>query len=69
MTNIRHFPHRQIQEACEGLDRVLVPEMNLGQLSRELERHVSCEVVPISKIGGVIHTSREICQEITRCSA
>jgi 2-oxoglutarate ferredoxin oxidoreductase subunit alpha len=65
------FPIRQIQQACDGLGWLLVPEMNLGHLIREIERHVSCEVVPISKIGGVIHSSSEIHAEIekaiTRC--
>ena len=63
------FPIRQIQRACDGLKRLLVPEMNLGQLSREIERHVSCEVVPISKIGGVIHSSSEIRAEIEEAVA
>jgi 2-oxoglutarate ferredoxin oxidoreductase subunit alpha len=60
------FPRCQIREACADLERLIVPEMNLGQLSREVERHVACEVVPLGKIGGVIHTSREILAEITR---
>ena len=34
--------------------------MNLGQLNREVERFVDCDVVPLSKIGGVIHSSGEI---------
>jgi 2-oxoglutarate ferredoxin oxidoreductase subunit alpha len=54
------FPISKIQEACRGLRQVLVPEMNLGQLAREVERFVDCEVVPLSKIGGVVHSSQEI---------
>jgi 2-oxoglutarate ferredoxin oxidoreductase subunit alpha len=54
------FPISKIQEACRGLRQLLVPEMNLGQLAREVERFVDCEVVPLSKIGGVVHTSQEI---------
>jgi len=54
------FPSKKISEAAAGLDRLIVPEMNLGQLCREVERHVDCEVVPFGKIGGVPHTSREI---------
>jgi 2-oxoglutarate ferredoxin oxidoreductase subunit alpha len=60
------FPVGAVQQACQGLDRLLVPEMNLGQLSREIERHVACEVVPLSKIGGVIHASSEILAEIQK---
>ncbi len=54
------FPIRQVQAACRGLRRLIVPEMNLGQLAREVQRHVACEIVPLGKIGGVIHTSAEI---------
>jgi 2-oxoglutarate ferredoxin oxidoreductase subunit alpha len=63
------FPIAKIQEACRGLDRLLVPEMNLGQLAREVERFVDCEVVPLSKIGGVVHSSQEIHAEIVEAVA
>jgi 2-oxoglutarate ferredoxin oxidoreductase subunit alpha len=46
--------------------KILVPEMNLGQLAREIERFVSVPVVRVSKIGGVPHTVREIHQAIVR---
>ncbi len=60
------FPVRQVQEACEGLRCLLVPEMNLGQLVREVERHVTCEVVPLPKVGGVVHSAREIRDALTK---
>ena len=59
------FPIDEIRRSCSNLKRLLVPEMNLGQLVREVERHVDCEVVPLSKIGGVVHTSSEILSAIT----
>ena len=58
------FPIRAVQEACEGLDILFVPEMNLGQLVREIERHVHCDVRLLGKIGGVAHTSAEILEAI-----
>ncbi len=60
------FPEKKIAEACAGLDRLIVPEMNLGQLNREVERHVDCEVIHYGKIGGEIHSSGEILGEIER---
>jgi len=38
----------------ESLEKVFVPEMNLGQLVLDIERlaPVGVEVVPINKIGG-----------------
>jgi len=59
------FPVAQVREACRGLKRLLVPEMNLGQLAREIERFVDCEVVRMAKIGGVVHRSSEIHTAIT----
>ena len=63
------FPISQIREACHGLRQLLVPEMNLGQLAREVERFVDCEVVPLSKIGGVVHSSQEIHAAIVEATA
>ncbi|MCP4568086.1 MAG: 2-oxoacid:acceptor oxidoreductase subunit alpha [FCB group bacterium] len=54
------FARQQIAEFGKNLDIILVPEMNLGQLSREIERFVDCKVKAVSKIGGVSHTVEEI---------
>jgi 2-oxoglutarate ferredoxin oxidoreductase subunit alpha len=54
------FPGPRLRELCADLDCVLVPEMCLGQLNRELERFARCPVVPVPKIGGVAHTVEEI---------
>lgn len=54
------FARNQVKEFAKDLDKILVPEMNLGQLSREIERFVDCEVIPVSKIGGIPHTVDEI---------
>jgi 2-oxoglutarate ferredoxin oxidoreductase subunit alpha len=48
------------------VEKVLVPEMNLGQLAREVERFVSVPVVRVSKIGGVTHSVQEIYRAIVR---
>ncbi|MFX1482618.1 MAG: 2-oxoacid:acceptor oxidoreductase subunit alpha [Promethearchaeota archaeon] len=48
------FPENAIRVFAESVDQILVPELNLGQLSREVERSVrtSIEVVSLQKIGG-----------------
>lgn len=38
----------------------IVPEMNLGMLSREIERHVSIPVISAGKIGGDLHTPEDL---------
>ncbi len=48
------FPDFEIREFAETVERLLVPELSLGQLSREVSRVVgdSVDVVPLTKIGG-----------------
>jgi 2-oxoglutarate ferredoxin oxidoreductase subunit alpha len=48
------FPDEAVSEFSESVDRLLVPELNLGQLSGEISRTVrnSIDVVPLNKIGG-----------------
>jgi len=59
------FPDKKIKELGKKVKKILVPEMNLGQLSREVERFVNCEVIPVPKIGGIVHTIDEIHASIT----
>jgi 2-oxoglutarate ferredoxin oxidoreductase subunit alpha len=60
LVSVWPFPRKQVAEAGSRARKVIVPEMCLGQLSREVERFVSCPVVPVSKIGGISHTVAEI---------
>jgi 2-oxoglutarate ferredoxin oxidoreductase subunit alpha len=47
------FPDKLVERLGKKAERIIVPEMNLGQISREVQR-VACgsEVVPLNKIGG-----------------
>lgn len=54
-----------VRKLGQRVKKIYVPEMNLGQISREIERFTDCEVVPISKIGGVSHSIDEIYQAIS----
>lgn len=54
------FPDQKVRELGSRVKKIFVPELNLGQLSREVERFVSCEVIPVPKIGGIAHTVDEI---------
>jgi 2-oxoglutarate ferredoxin oxidoreductase subunit alpha len=48
------FPDQAVREFGKSVDKILVPEMNLGQLSREVSRVVrdSTTVASLNKIGG-----------------
>ncbi|NQS99093.1 MAG: 2-oxoacid:acceptor oxidoreductase subunit alpha [candidate division Zixibacteria bacterium] len=48
------FPEEALKEAAEGVKAVIVPEMNHGQLVREVERHLSVPVHPIAQVDGEI---------------
>ncbi|UCE25979.1 MAG: 2-oxoacid:acceptor oxidoreductase subunit alpha [Candidatus Zixiibacteriota bacterium] len=54
------FAKKQVAEFSKELDIILVPEMNLGQMSREIERFVDSDVVTVPRIGGVPHSVDEI---------
>jgi 2-oxoglutarate ferredoxin oxidoreductase subunit alpha len=58
------FAREQVTDFARNLDFILVPEMNLGQISREIQRFADCEVISVSKIGGVPHSIDEIYQAI-----
>ncbi|WOF15461.1 2-oxoacid:acceptor oxidoreductase subunit alpha [Methanoplanus sp. FWC-SCC4] len=53
------FPEKLLYE-FENAKAFIVPEMNLGQISREVERHTDVRVVSVPKIGGEIHTTEEL---------
>ena len=40
--------------------RFIVPELNLGQIAREIERHTCLPVVSVPKLGGDLHTPAEL---------
>jgi len=47
------FPEKPVKRLSESAEKIIVPEMNLGQVVREVQR-VACgsEVIPLNKIGG-----------------
>ncbi len=57
------FPGPRLAELCQGAKAVVVPEMNLGQMNREIERFVDCPVVGLNKIGGHVFHQSEIANE------
>jgi 2-oxoglutarate ferredoxin oxidoreductase subunit alpha len=53
------FPEFALSEFPEA-KAFLVPEMNLGQMAREIERHTDVPVIPVPKLGGDLHTPAEL---------
>ena len=53
------FPEFALQEFPNA--RVfLMPELNMGQMVREVQRHVDQPVISLPKIGGELHTPAEL---------
>ena len=59
------FPEKLLQQVTKHVDTVIVPEMNVGKYTREIERCLKDKkVIPMSKCGGDIHTPTEILDKI-----
>ena len=56
------FPDHLITEVAQRVDMLIVPELNMGQLVREIARAANgrCEVVPVSRIDGHMLTPMQI---------
>lgn len=64
------FPEKNVAKATEGSKAIIVPEMNYGQIVREVERAV--KTVPVyhfPKLGEEPHTPKEILEAIVRCGS
>jgi 2-oxoglutarate/2-oxoacid ferredoxin oxidoreductase subunit alpha len=64
-----HFTHlnplpRNTEEVLRRFDKVLVPEMNLGQLSRVLRAEFLIDAVSYNKVRGLPFTSGELAEAI-----
>jgi 2-oxoglutarate ferredoxin oxidoreductase subunit alpha len=64
------FPEGLVSDLADSVDAILVVEMNVGKLVREVERIVCdrAEVVSVAKIGGVLPSVDEIHKAIRRAA-
>ncbi len=58
------FPIKAINEMSKKVDKIIVAEMNTGQIYHKVKEYADCEVVLSSKIGGEVHTPNEILAEV-----
>jgi len=56
------FPFKEIQKLANKVDKIIVPEMNLGQIVHPVREYVDgkCKVVSAPKIGGEMHLPSEL---------
>jgi 2-oxoglutarate ferredoxin oxidoreductase subunit alpha len=57
------FPEFALQE-FPNAKVFLMPELNMGQMVREVQRHVDQPVISIAKIGGELHTPAELARAL-----
>jgi len=57
------FPEHALDEFPES-QTFLVPEQNLGQIAREIQRHTDRSVVSLPKLGGNLHSPGELGQAL-----
>jgi 2-oxoglutarate/2-oxoacid ferredoxin oxidoreductase subunit alpha len=60
------FPEEAIASIAKSVKAIVVPELNLGQMVREVERAAAgrCRVVPVSHAGGSVHRPEQIVEKI-----
>ncbi len=60
------FPEKLIAEIAGNVKALVVPELNLGQMVREVERAAAgrCKVISVEHAGGSVHEPRVILEAI-----
>jgi len=56
------FPRKEIYELSRKVNKIIVPEMNLGQIYHLVKEHAApdCEIVCAPKVGGEMHLPHEL---------
>jgi len=64
------FPEHKIRELASRVRSLVVPELNLGQMVREVERAAAgkCRVLHVAHAGGGVHRPEEILDVIVEAS-
>ncbi len=62
------FPRAAVEKTALSCQSLLVPEMNWGQISREVKRvnRGRCRVVTLNKFDGTLITPQEILKKLTQ---
>lgn len=61
------FPDKVLLRATKNAKAVIVPEMNMGQLLEEVQKHLGCKMIkvaPVDKVDGELITPAEILAKV-----
>jgi 2-oxoglutarate ferredoxin oxidoreductase subunit alpha len=59
------FPEKEVRELASQLHRIVIPEMNLGQVAREVERLVDIPVSRLPQVNGEVMTPQPIADKLS----
>lgn len=54
------MPENKLKSLPTSISKIIVPEMNQGQVIREIQRFIKCPIVPLNKTNGQVITPSEI---------
>ena len=60
------FPEMAVKELGKKVKKVLVPEMNLGQVAGEVKKYCSCDVIPLGQTDGEVIRPETIAEVLRR---
>ena len=68
LCNVWPVPDKAIREVAGNVSKIFAVEMNMGKYVREIERAAAgkCEVIPVTKNLGLVHTGLEILDAIKK---
>jgi 2-oxoglutarate ferredoxin oxidoreductase subunit alpha len=58
------FPEETVQEAGRKVKKVVVPEMNRGQVAGEVKKYCSCEVISLGQTNGEVIRPEKIIETL-----
>jgi 2-oxoglutarate ferredoxin oxidoreductase subunit alpha len=60
------FPEEAVREAGKKVKRMIVPEMNQGQVAGEARKYCSCDVIPLGQTNGEIIRPEKIMEVLRK---
>ncbi len=68
LCNVWPVPEKAISEVAANVGKIFAVEMNMGKYIREIERVAAgrCEVLPVTKNRGFVHTGYEILEDVMK---
>jgi 2-oxoglutarate ferredoxin oxidoreductase subunit alpha len=60
------FPDEAVAEAGRKVEKIMVPEMNLGQVAGEVKKYVPCDVISLSQTNGEVIGPEKILETLKK---